>query len=253
MRALSALSKGAIDVVLPRQPLFRPGRYDAGRYSADGANFGGGASWADVTFMDEPCCYRCGFPFAFDEGPKALCGRCTARPLGLHQLRAAFAYDAASRGLVLRFKHGGETEGLSMFAGQMQRAGRHLVEGADMLVPVPLHVTRLIKRRYNQSALLGAALSARCGVPLETNGLLRRRKTESQGGKSSAGRRRNVQGAFAASQKVDFSGGHIVLIDDVMTTGATLEACARCLKRAGARKVDGLVLSRVVKPAVIPK
>ncbi len=252
MRRLTALSRGAIDVILPRQPLFRPGRYDAGLVPDRGED-ASGASWADVSFLDEPCCYRCGFPFAFDEGPKTLCGRCTARPLTLHQIRAAFAYDAASRGLVLRFKHGGETEGLSMFAGQMQRAGRNLLSAADLLVPVPLHASRLIKRRYNQSALLAAALSARCGVPLETNGLLRRRKTESQGGKTSAGRRRNVQGAFDVSQKVDFGARHIILIDDVMTTGATLEACARCLKRAGARKVDGLVLARVVKPAVIPK
>lgn len=244
---ISLMSKTLIELVLPRQPLFRSGRYGTVNGAASGEQ-----SWSDVSFLDEPCCVRCGFPFAYDEGPESLCGRCAVKPLNVNQLRAAFAYNDASRGLVLRFKHGGETEGLAMFARQMQRAGRHMLKDADVLVPVPLHMTRLIKRRYNQSALLARALSARCGTRVETNALLRARKTDSQGGKTAEGRRRNVQGAFNTSQKFDFKDKHVVLIDDVMTTGATLDACARCLITAGARRVDGLVLSRVVKAAQAP-
>jgi len=168
--------------------------------------------------------------------------------------RAGFEYDDVSRGLVLGFKHGGRTEGLHMFASHMRRAGRKCLDAADYIVPVPLHVSRRIKRRYNQSALLARALARISNPTFDPDVLMRHRATLSQGGRSASGRRRNVQGAFkvrdAAIDRV--KGANIVLIDDVMTTGATLESCARTLKRAGAEKVSALTLARVVKAAPLP-
>jgi len=149
-------------------------------------------------------------------------------------------------------------EGLHMFASHMRRAGRLCLDGADFLVPVPLHYKRRIKRRYNrrynQSALLARAL-AKISAPIFDPDILERtRSTPSQGGRSASGRRRNVQGAFRVRDTAldRLQGSKVVLIDDVMTTGATLESCARTLKRAGAKQVTALTLARVVKAATLP-
>ena len=235
----------AIDIVLPPQSLMT-GSLETGGIEGD--------IWAEVKFLDEPCCQCCGFPFEFDEGDKALCGRCVIKRPAYDMARAGFEYNDTSRGLVLGFKHGGRTEGLNMFAGHMRRAGRKCLEGADYIVPVPLHVSRRIKRRYNQSALLARALAKISDPLFDPDILMRHRSTATQGGRSASGRRRNVQGAFkvrdAATDRV--KGAKIVWIDDVMTTGATLESCARTLKRAGARQVTALTLARVVKAATLP-
>lgn len=207
--------------------------------------------FADLTFLDDPCCACCGFPFehemtglsAFD----LLCAACLARRPVYATARSALRYDDASRPLVLGFKHGGHTDRLKSFAAQMHRAGRVALANADILIPVPLHSTRLIKRRFNQSALLARELSQRCGVPMDAHALLRSRATPTQGGLSAAGRRRNVQSAFKVAAPDKIKDKRIVLIDDVMTTGATLESCTRTLKRAGAARVDAVCLARVVK------
>ncbi len=214
------------------------------------------ALFDQLTFLDDPCCASCGYPFeselrglaAFD----LTCGACTARRPAYATARAAFQYDEASRPMILSFKHGGHTDRLSSFAAQMHRAGRNALEHADVLVPVPLHRTRLIKRRFNQSALLARSLSKRTDVPMSSRALIRTKRTPSQGGLSGAGRRRNVSGAFTVERSEEIDGARVVLIDDVMTTGATLEACTRALKRAGALRVDCICLARVVKPVTPP-
>jgi len=235
----------AIDIVLPPQSLMT-GSLETGGIEGD--------IWAEVKFLDEPCCHICGFPFEFDEGKKSLCGRCVIKQPAYDMARAGFIYDDVSRGLVLGFKHGGRTEGLHMFAGHMRRAGRKCLESADYIVPVPLHVSRRIKRRYNQSAILARALAKISHPHFDPDILMRHRATATQGGRSASGRRRNVQGAFkvreAAIERV--KGAKIVVIDDVMTTGATLESCSRTLKRAGASHVSALTLARVVKAAPLP-
>jgi len=140
-----------------------------------------------------------------------------------------------------------------MFGMQMSRAGRHLLPEADMLVPVPLHSARLIKRRFNQSALLAREVSRFHDLEVETESLIRIKKTPSQGGKSTLGRRRNVAGAFKLRRTDRVKGKTIILIDDVFTTGATLEACARTLRKGGAERIYAITLARVVKGQVIPK
>jgi len=139
-----------------------------------------------------------------------------------------------------------------MFALQMKRAGHDILDTANVLIPVPLYPLRLIKRRYNQSAILARALAKHTGIAANYDILYRKRATETQGGKTAEGRRRNVQGAFGLRSNTEIQGRNVILIDDVMTTGATLEACARTLKRGGAARVDALTLSRVVKGAMVP-
>ncbi len=158
-------------------------------------------------------------------------------------------YDEASRGLVLGFKHADRTDGAPAYGAWLARAGAELIAEADLIAPVPLHWMRLFARRYNQAALLARALARRAGRPVAADLLLRRRHTPSQGRLSPAQRRRNVAGAFAVkpSRRPLLEGRRVLLVDDVLTTGATASACARTLRRDGARAVDVLVLARVVR------
>ncbi len=202
------------------------------------------ACWAAVDFIAPPYCARCGFPFDVDEGPDALCGACMREEPAFDRARAAVIYRDVGRGLVLGFKYRDRTHSAAAFAGWMARAGGELLDGADAVVPVPLHRLRLFARRYNQAALLAREIARLAGAPFAPYVLARTRRTPSQGGLTRAARIANVRGAFAVRRPV--AGGRIVLVDDVMTTGATAAACARTLKRAGARRVDVLALARVV-------
>ena len=156
-------------------------------------------------------------------------------------------YDEASRRLILAFKHGDRLHLAPAFDGWMRRAGTELLAEADLVVPVPLHWTRLFARRYNQAALLAHAIHAAGGPPVAADWLIRRRRTPSQGKRNAAARERNVRGAFALKPGRTVKGRRIVLVDDVFTTGATVGECARVLRRAGAAAVEVLTLARTVR------
>lgn len=214
--------------------------------------------WQGIGFIAAPHCARCGLPFDYDptgEGAGNLvCGACLARPPQFDRCRSVFAYDDASRSLILGFKHGDRTDCAPAFAQWLARAGAALLSEPDVVIaPVPLHRWRLLKRRYNQSAMLALELGRLTGRAAIPDLLIRRRATPSQGGLSAKGRARNVQGAFILNPR--WTGrakdARILLIDDVFTTGATAGECARTLRRAGARAVDVLTLSRVVKPVTL--
>ncbi len=209
--------------------------------------------WPEITFLGPPHCAACGYPFEFDPGPGALCAACAAERPSWERARAVIAYDEASRDPVLAFKHRDRIDAAPAFGTWLARAGAELLEGADMLVPVPLHRTRLLARRYNQAALLAQATAKTCAVPVASDALVRTRRTPSQGRLSASARRRNVAGAFAVRKgmKELMAGRNVVLVDDVITTGATAEACTRTLLRAGAASVDVLTLARVVRPAAV--
>lgn len=160
-------------------------------------------------------------------------------------------YDEKSRGPILALKHADRLDLTTGFGRWLERSGRELLKDTDVILPVPLHPMRLWTRRYNQSAELAKALSCTTAKPVNFAALVRTRRTPSQGAMPSArARRRNMQGAFRvpASHKSAIAGRNTLLVDDVLTTGATANACARALKRAGAAKVLVLTLARVVRP-----
>ncbi|WP_210414063.1 ComF family protein [Luteithermobacter gelatinilyticus] len=208
--------------------------------------------WGRLDFLTDPCCACCGYPFDLRHDGRTqmiLCGVCQSRPRRFDRARSALRYDAASRPLVLAFKHGDRTDYAPYFADLLWQAGGALLADCDLILPVPLHPRRLRKRRYNQAALLSAMLSRKSGVPHDPLLVRRRRHTPPQQGNLAA-RVRNVRGAFIlkASAREAVAEKAVLLIDDVFTTGATLEACAAVLKKAGAQRVDGLTLCRVVQP-----
>jgi ComF family protein len=204
--------------------------------------------WRSLDFISEPYCASCGLPFDFDPGGVRLCGACLADPPAYHRARAVLRYDAAAKRLLLPFKHADRTEGAATFARWMARAAPDLLAACDLLVPVPLHWRRLWRRRYNQSALLAQQLGRLAAASYAPGLLRRKRATPPQGHLSRAARRRNVAGAFEVPKGAGahIAGRSILLVDDVMTTGATLEACAQALLRAGAARIEALVMARVV-------
>jgi ComF family protein len=205
--------------------------------------------WATLRWLGEPCCACCGLPFEFEAGEEARCGQCITEPPAFETARAAIAYDSESRDLVLRFKHADRTDAAPFLAAMMARAGARLLSRADLMAPVPLHWRRLFARRYNQSALLARELARLGAKPWLPQALRRRRATPSQGHLGKAARARNVAGAFVVPpvSKAKIAGRRVLLIDDVLTTGATVEACAATLVRAGAGAVDVLTLARVLQ------
>ena len=207
----------------------------AGGLSAD--------TWSRIHFLDGPVCDGCGLPFAYETHDR--CPSCLAEPHAFDAARAACLYDEASREPILKLKHADRLDLAPLFARWLSRAARPLIEDADAIAPVPLHPMRLISRRFNQAAEIARPLAALTGLRYLPDALVRKRATETQGGKSGSGRKRNVAGAFDVPRPEQVRGLRILLIDDVLTTGATADGCARALKRAGAARVDLAVVARV--------
>ncbi|MBR1236794.1 ComF family protein [Bradyrhizobium sp. AUGA SZCCT0182] len=204
--------------------------------------------WAKLSFIAPPFCPRLGIPFVYDPGPDLLSMEAIANPPAYQRARAAVRYDDVARTLVHSLKYQDRTDLAPAMGRWMARAGQELLGEADVLVPVPLHWRRGWSRRYNQSGALARVISRQTGVKLASEALRRVRATEQQIGLSRSQRASNVQGAFkvAPDRSADIQGRRVVLIDDVLTSGATTDACARALLRAKAAQVDVLVFARVV-------
>ena len=204
--------------------------------------------WAKLSFIAPPFCPRLGIPFVYDPGPELLSMEAIANPPAYQRARAAVRYDDVARTLVHALKYQDRTDLAPAMGRWMARAGRELLDGADVLVPVPLHWRRGWSRRYNQSGALARVISRQSGVKLAFEALRRIRATEQQIGLSRPQRATNVQGAFkvATERSAEIAGRRVILIDDVLTSGATADACARALLRAKAAQVDVLVFARVV-------
>ena len=204
--------------------------------------------WSKLSFIAPPYCPRLGIPFVYDPGPELLSMEAIANPPAYQRARAAVRYDDVARTLVHSLKYQDRTDLAPAMGRWMARAGQELLAEADVLVPVPLHWRRGWSRRYNQSGALARVISRQSGVKLASEALRRIRPTQQQIGLSRAQRATNVQGAFkvAPERNAEIAGRRVVLVDDVLTSGATTDACARALLRAKAAQVDVLVFARVV-------
>jgi ComF family protein len=204
--------------------------------------------WSKLSFIAPPFCARLGIPFVYDPGPGVLSMQAIANPPAYQRARAAVRYDEVARTMVHALKYQDRTDLVPTMGHWMTRAGQELLNEADALIPVPLHWRRGWSRRYNQSGALARVIGKSAHLPVVGNALHRVRPTLQQVGLSKADRALNVQGAFKVppENKSAVQGRRIVLIDDVLTSGATVDACARALLRARAASVDVLVFSRVV-------
>ena len=235
----------ALDLALPR--LCPSCREPVG----DGTGLCAGC-WSKLALIEPPYCARLGIPFTYDPGPAFLSMEAIASPPAYDRARAAVRYDDVARALVHRLKYGDRMDLAPMMGRWMARAGHELLAEADALVP--LHWRRLWARRFNQSAALAGIVAGQADVPVLHAALARIRSTAQQVGLSKDQRSVNVQGAFQVlpERKADVKGRRLILVDDVLTSGATVDTCARALRRAGAAHVDVLVFARVVAPIRTP-
>jgi ComF family protein len=206
--------------------------------------------WAGLRQIDEPLCDVMGTPFAYDQGEGSVSAAALAEPPAWDRARAAVAFDETSRPIIHALKYRDTQEAGLLMARMMGRAGRTLLAEAGMIVPVPLHRWRLWWRRFNQSAYLAQRLAEAAGKSYRPDLLQRVRATRSQVGLDHEARRKNVRRAFRLSAEGagEVAGRRVLLVDDVMTTGATAGACAEALKAAGAAQVDVLTFALVLEP-----
>jgi ComF family protein len=210
------------------------------------------ACFPKLRLIGPPHCYCCGLPFAHagEVVEAGLCAACLEYPPAYERARAAWLYDEASKPLLLAFKYGDRTDLAPAFARAMARAGAALLAEADVIAPVPLHRRRLVERRYNQAALLAQALGRLSGKPVAPGLLRRTRPTAPLAELSARARRRALAGAIAVSPRLAprLAGARVLLVDDVLTSGATAGACAEALLAAGAVGVDLLTTARTPPP-----
>jgi ComF family protein len=243
---LRRLGRGALDLLLPPRCLVCGSEIDDPHGLCAGC-------WAELRLLAPPWCRCCGFPLPFASPDAPLCAGCARESPALDRARAALRYDAPAGRMILALKRGGRLDGLPLFARWMVAAGEELLPEADLILPVPLHRWRLLRRGFNQSALLAQRIARLSERPWAPGVLVRSRATASQQGLSANERQQNIKAsAFAVRAPERIEGARILLIDDVHTTGATLGACATVLRRGGASAVDALTLARVVRDEALP-
>jgi len=203
--------------------------------------------WADTPFLSGACCDLCGTKLPGEGDGQARCDDCLTMARPWDDGRAALIYGGTARRLILAFKHGDRTELAAGAARWMHRRARDILSADTLIVPVPVHRWRLLKRRYNQAALLAQALARRTGGACDVMALTRHRATLSQDHRSVPDRFDNLVDAIGVAPGASVAGRHVAIVDDVMTSGATLAACADVLRQAGAARISVVILARVAK------
>lgn len=241
-RYMGGLSQVGLNLLFPPRCIGCGGDVDeAHRFCRD--------CFGSLAFVSEPCCKLCGFPFDYDLGQEALCGHCMHNPPPYETARTVLRYDEHSRTLITAFKYADRTDRMPAYAALLARAGAQMIAQSDVIIPVPLHRRRLLNRGYNQSALLAYGISDRCDLPVWPDGLRRIRHTPPQAGLTRAQRLKNVVGAFRVNHSYAnaLRGKRVLLVDDVMTTGATIQQAAQMLLGGGAKAVYVLTLARTIR------
>jgi ComF family protein len=242
-QALQRSARYCLDIVLPPRCLGCGGVVDSEETLC-------AQCWRKLTFLGSPCCRHCGYPLPQAVVNSPICGACTIELPTYDRARAALRYDDGAKGMILRFKHADRTDIAGMFGRLLKQAGDALLQDCDLIVPVPLHRWRLLQRGYNQSALLARALADGSDRPMLPDLLQRVQATASQQGLTGQQRRQNIRAsAFRVHPwyRERILEKRVLLIDDVLTTGSTIDACARTLRHGGASAVDVLTIARVVK------
>lgn len=239
-QGLAGLCTAALDAILPPRCIATGEIVDAqGMISP--------LFWKELSFIENPLCETCGMPFGAPALEGSVCAACLDHPPAYDMARAGVAYNDASRQVLLDFKYGDRLQAVHTFVPWLMRAGVRIIGGTDIFVPVPLHPKRLWRRRFNQSALIAQEMAKRTGHDCIPDALLRLRATVPQKGLNRKERNDNVKYAFAVNPKRMVADKNITLIDDVFTSGATLNECARTLKKAGAAAVYVLTVARVTR------
>jgi ComF family protein len=204
--------------------------------------------WREIVFIERPYCEVLGVPFSHDLGEGILSAEAIANPPDFDRLRSVCAFNGTARNLVHALKYRDRTELAPMLALWMARAGREILADCDAIVPVPLHAFRLVSRKFNQAAELALALSRLTDKPMLATAIRRKRNTRHQVGLGRTGRAENVRGAFEVTERgrTELFGRKIVVVDDVYTTGATVSAIARMLRRTGAAEINVLTFARAL-------
>lgn len=230
-----------LDIIFPPQCLVCRARVTAHGTLCTGC-------WGEIKFIAAPYCACCGLPFEFSLGEEALCGECIKERPPFSRARTAFCYDEHSSKLVTALKFSDQLHLAAIYGKWLDKAGKELILSSDVIVPVPLHWRRFIRRRYNQSALLAQALAKQTGLTVLEDGLTRRKHTTPQTGLSREQRQKNLRGAFVIHNhhKDTIKGKSVLLVDDVMTTGSTIHQCSKTLLKGGAASVNVLTLARRV-------
>ncbi len=240
---LAQIYRKGVDLILPPLcPLCRTPLQDADRLCI--------ACWQQIDFINEPFCRKTGHPMPQDYGEDTILPMALINPPAYHRARAAYTYNDTGAHLIRLMKFSDSPELATLLARFLAPAGAEFLPQADFLLPVPIHPRRLLYRRFNQSAELCRALAPMVEVPIAYDWLIRTRHTPQQLGLTRAQRQRNLTGAFRVrdNKRALLKGKKIVLVDDVLTTGSTVEICAKTLYRAGVAQVDVLTVAMVVKP-----
>jgi ComF family protein len=247
MRPLLTASRRAADLVIPPVCLACHGRIDSHNALCP-------KCWNGITFIRPPLCDRLGLPMPFDTGGVMISGAAAASPPVYNRARSVASYSGVMRELIHDFKFSDRHDARRLFARWLTEAGRDLLSDAHVVVPVPMARSRLLKRRYNQAALLAQDVARTSRIAFDPLALIKTRATQDQVGLTRRERQLNVSGAFAVPPQAvpRIAGRNVVLIDDVITTGATAEAAAKALKSAGAARIDVLALALVTDEALVP-
>ncbi len=239
---LKTLATKCLDIILP------PKCISCGTF-VDDANTICPSCWGDLNFISEPSCKICGYPFQFKAEGIELCAGClNERPL-FEKAKSVWVYDQHSKHMVTSFKYSDKTHTADIFGALMSNTGASFIESSDFVVPVPLHPLKLFQRRYNQAALLAQSIARKNNIPIIPDLLIRTKNSPPQASLNRKQRLENIKSAFDINPKFKaaLKDKTITLVDDVMTTGATINECAKILLNGGAYAVYVITLARIVE------